>query len=102
MRSKLEGKPLVAEPATAELEPVQKKKSPLLFAGVAGAVCVLVVCAVMFILPGRNTNDPTPPVTSTDPGSEQDTTDSTIIHSTQGVAFEVSADWTQANGTDLF
>lgn len=102
VRSKLEGKPLAAEPATAELEPAQKKKSPLLFAGVAGAVCVLVVCAVMFILPGRNTNDPTPPVTSAGSGSEQDTTGSTIIHSTQGVAFEVSADWTQADGTDLF
>lgn len=102
VRSKLEGKPLAAEPATAELEPVQKKKSPLLFAGVAGAVCVLVVCAVMFILPGRNTNDTTPPVTSADPGSGQDTTGGTIIHSTQGVAFEVSADWTQADGTDLF
>jgi len=47
-------------------------------------------------------DDPTPPVTSVGPGSEQDTTGSTIIHSTQGVAFEVSADWTQANGTDMF
>ena len=47
-------------------------------------------------------DDPTPPVTPADSSSKQDTTDSTIIHSTHGVAFEVSADWTQANGTDMF
>ena len=44
-------------------------------------------------------DDPTSPVTSAGPGSEQDTTGSTIIHSTQGVAFEVSADWkAETNG----
>ena len=47
-------------------------------------------------------DDPTPPVTPADSSSKQDTPSSTIIHSTQGVAFEVSADWTQANGTDMF
>ena len=100
--SKLEGRPLAAEPATAELEPDQKRKSPLLLAGLAGVVCMVVVCVVMFVLPGKNTDDPTPPVTPADSSSKQDATDSTIIHSTQGVAFEVSADWTQADGTDLF
>ena len=100
--SKLEGRPLAAEPATAELEPLPKRKSPLLFAGVAGVVCAAVVCVVMFVLPGRNTDDSTPPVTSANPSSGQDTTSSTVTHSTQGVAFEVSADWTQADGTDLF
>ena len=100
--SRLEGRPLAAEPSTAELEPLPKRKSPLLLAGVAGVVCVLVVCVVMFVLPGRNTDDPTPPVTSANPGSEQEDTPGTIVHSTQGVAFEVSADWTQAEETDLF
>lgn len=28
--------------------------------------------------------------------------ESKISHSTQGVSFDVSADWTQENGTDLF
>ena len=100
--SKLEDRPLAAEPATAELEPDQKRKSPLLLAGLAGVVCMAVVCVVMFVLPGKNADDPTPPVTPADSSSKQDATDSTIIHSTQGVAFEVSADWTQADGTDLF
>ena len=100
--SKLEGRPLAADPATAELEPDQKRKSPLLLAGLAGVVCMVVVCVVMFVLPGKNADDPTPPVTPADSSSEQDATDSTIIHSTQGVAFEVSADWTQADGMDLF
>ena len=47
-------------------------------------------------------DDPTPPVTPADSSSKQDTPSSTIIHSTQGVAFEVSADWTQADGMDMF
>ena len=100
--SRLEGKPLTAAPSTAELEPVEKGKSPLLLAGLAGVVCMAVVCVAVFVLPGKNTDDPTPPVTSSNPGSEQDTTDTTVTHSTQGVAFEVSEEWTQAEGTDLF
>lgn len=84
--SRLEGRPLEAEPATAELEPDQKRKSPLLLAGLAGVVCMAVVCVVMFVLPGKNADDPTPPVTPADSSSKQDATDSTIIHSTQGVA----------------
>ena len=100
--SRLEGKPLAATPSTAELEPVEKGKSPLLLAGLAGVVCVAVVCVTVFVLPGKNTDDPTPPVISSNPGSEQDTTDTAVTHSTQGVAFEVSEEWTQADGTDLF
>ena len=100
--SRLEGKPLAAAPSTAELEPVEKGKSPLLLAGLAGVVCVAVVCVAVFVLPGKNTDDPTPPVISSNPGSEQDTTDTAVTHSTQGVAFEVSEEWTQAEGTDLF
>ncbi len=100
--SRLEGKPLTAEPSTAELEPVEKGKSPLLLAGLAGVVCVAVVCVAVFVLPGKNTDNPTPPVISSNPGSEQDNTDTTVTHSTQGVAFEVSEEWTQAEGTDLF
>lgn len=34
--------------------------------------------------------------------SEPETVSSKVTHSTQGVAFEVPADWTQAEGTDLF
>ena len=100
--SRLEGRPLECGSAPAVEEPIKKGTSPLLLAGVAGAVCVLVVAVVMFVLPGRNTDDPTPPVTPADSSSKQDTPDSTIIHSTQGVAFEVSVDWTQAEGTNLF
>mgnify|MGYP001030985887 FL=1 len=102
VRSKLEGKPLAGEFTAAVEEPVKKGKSPFLLAGVAGVVCVAVVCAAMFILPDRSTGDPTPPVTSANPGSEQDTADRTIIHSTRGVTFVVSADWTQAEGLDMF
>lgn len=100
--SRLEGRPLAAEPSTAELEPAPKRKFPLLLAGVAGVVCVAVICVVMFVLPGRNMDDSTPPVTSANPSSGQEDTPGTIVHSTQGVVFEVSADWTQAEGTDLF
>ena len=100
--SKLEGKLMGYEAALTVEEPVKRGKSPLLLAGLAGVVCAAVVCVVMFVLPGKNADDPTPPVTPADSVSKQDTPDSTIIHSTQGVSFEVSADWTQADGTDLF
>ena len=100
--SKLEGKlPGYGAALTVE-EPVKKGKAPLLLAGLAGIVCMVAVCVVMFVLPGKNTDDPTPPATPADFSSKQDATDSTIIHSTQGVAFEVSANWTQADGMDLF
>ena len=100
--SKLEGKPLECGSAPAAEEPVKKGKLPLLLAGVIGIVCAAVVCVVMFVLPGKNADDPAPPAISADPGPEQEDTVGTITHSTQGVAFEVSSDWTQAEGTDLF
>ena len=100
--SKLEGKPLVSEPSTAELEPKANRTSPLLFAGLIGGICAIAVCAALFLLPGKETGDPLPPVTSAGSGSEQKELSGMVIHSTQGVAFEVSAEWTQADGSDLF
>ena len=100
--SKLEGKPLAGERATVELEDVPKKKSPLLFVGVTAVVCVLAAGVFLFLQPGNRSDDPVPPAASTPPGSEQETVTGDVTHSTQGVAFEVSAEWTQAEGTDLF
>lgn len=100
--SKLEGKPLMGERATVELEDVPKKKSSLLFVGVTAVVCVLAAGVFLFLQPGNRSDDPVPPAASTTTGSEQETVTGDVTHSTQGVAFEVSAEWTQAEGTDLF
>ena len=68
--------------------------------GVIAVVCVLAAGAFLFFQPRSHSDDPAPPVTT--PGSEQEPVTGDITHSTQGVAFDVSAEWTQAEGTDLF
>ena len=95
---KLEGRQPPAGFAAAELEAVPEKRSPLLLAGLIGAVCVLVVGAVIFVLPGKGDPAPVP----SDPSPGQEDTTGKVTYSTQGVSFEVPADWTQAEGTDLF
>ena len=98
---KLEGRQPAAGFAAANLEAAPEKRSPLLLAGVVGAIaCVLVVGVVLFILPGRESS--TPPSVFAGSGSGQKDTARKVTHSTHGVRFEVPADWTQSEGTDLF
>ena len=95
---RLEGRQTAAGFAAAEPEAAPEKRSPLLLAGLIVAVCVLVVGAAIFVLPGKD--DPAP--TSSNPGPGQEDMTGKVTYSTQGVSFEVPADWTQAEGTDLF
>ena len=95
---RLEGRQPAAGFSAANLEAAPEKRSPLLLAGVIGAVCVLVVGAVLFVLPSGDKPAPA----SSDPGPKQEDTAGKVSYSTQGVRFEVPTDWTRAEGTDLF
>ncbi len=71
------------------------------------AVGILLTAAMLLALTAckdsADTGSTPPPddiSTSTDPASVS--TPSKVTHSTQGVSFDISADWTQAEGTDMF
>ena len=99
---KLEGRAPVRRSATADLEPAEKKKPFLSVAGSIGAVCLLAVCSVVIFFAGGNVDTPRPSVASDPVGPEQTEPAGKMAYSTQGVTFEISADWQQIEGTELF
>ena len=98
----LEGKPLTSVPVTAELEPVAKGKSALLAVGATAAVCVLAVGSAALFFRGGSVGTPGPSVPSERVNSEQGEPAGKTPYSTQRVTFEISADWIQAEGSELF
>lgn len=76
----------------------KKRKRQTVFAEVFMAVFALVIVAFVIILnPGTRE-----PATALSEGTEQGHAAGKVTYSTQGVAFTVSAGWTQIDGTDLF
>ena len=99
---KLEGRAPARGSAMADLEPAEKKKPFLSMAGSIGAVCLLAVCSVVIFFAGGNVDTPKPSGTSEPVGPEQTEPAGKMAYSTQGVTFEISADWQQIEGTELF
>lgn len=76
----------------------KKRKKPLIFVGAGVAVCALAVAAVVIIPKAFNTSHSS----TQGPGAEREPIRNGVSYSTKGVAFTVSAEWTQMDGTDLF
>lgn len=98
---KLEGR-APAMRAAAEFEPGEKKRPLLAMAGSIGAVCLLAVCSAVVFFVGGAAEDHKPPINSTNAGQGQGGVSSKVSYSTEGITFEVSADWQQIEGTELF
>lgn len=98
----LEGRPLTGVRATAELEPADKGKALLLAVGAIAAVCVLAVGSVVLFFRGGSADAPKPSVPSERATPELREPAGKTPYSTQGVTFEISSDWTQAEGSELF
>lgn len=99
---KLEGRAPARGSMAADLEPAEKKKPFLSMAGAIGAVCLLAVCSVVIFFAGGDMDAPKPAAASERVGSEQTEPAGKMAYSTQGVTFEISADWQQIEGTELF
>ena len=98
----LEGRPLTGVRATAELEPEDKRKPVLLAVGAILVVCALAVGSAVLFLGGGSVDTPNPSVASERVSPELSEPAGKAPYSTQGVTFEVSADWQQVEGTELF
>lgn len=99
---KLEGRTPTRGSMTADLEPAEKKKPRFAMVGSIGVVCLLAVCSVVIFLAGGNVDISKPPVASERVGFEQTEPAGKMAYSTHGVTFEISADWQQIEGTELF
>ena len=102
---------LAGEPINVDLENGmperinnKKRKSPVVFVGAFMAIFALAI--VVFVIRPEVSNplhsSTKEPGTISSTGTEQMFEIDGITHSTQGVAFTVSAGWTQMDGTDLF